>query len=751
MPRFLYVIAFALAGLAPIAPAETISIVTPPDAPPRIEFGAKRLAEALQSVGMTAAIVNSDQTTGRKIWIKEQSPGIPDEGYSLIHEEPDQDATVLGDDDSGTLYGCLELAQRIRAAGHLPDKLYFHDAPVMRLRGTCIGLQKTNILPGRQEYEYPITPELFPWFYDKTQWKEYLDFLVQNRFNTLYIWSGHPFASLVRLKDYPYAVEVPDDVFKKNQEMYRWLAQECDRRGIWLVQMFYNILVSKPFAEHNHISTQLSAPTPLVADYTRQSIAQFIKDYPNVGLLVCLGEALRGAQNQIEWSTNVILPGMVDGMKAAGLKKEPPIIIRTHAMDPYTVMPPAFATYANIYTMSKYNGESLTTWQPRGALQATDLAMSQLGPHIVNIHILANLEPFRYGDVNFIKKCVQAARDQLGACGIHLYPLSYWNWPYSPDVTRGGDNTTPSDSDSVSGASQPQLLQWQRDWIWFTAWARYAWNPDIPDCQDHEFWISRLAQMYGNTNAAAKILDAYDAAGECAPRILRRFGITDGNRQTMSLGMTLNELVKPDKFREFPYLWQGESPPGERLQEYVEKEWKHEPHEGETPPQVIHEVLTDSQNAVAAVDSAAPFVTTNLAEFDRLRNDMYCIRAMSEYYAAKARAAMFVLRYGYSHDVRDMETAETFLAQSVTNYQELSALASPAYHFANGMQTSYRKIPVSGAVHGTPANYLWSQLLPLYQKELKEFRLNAAGLKQNANLKPDEGKATPKQQPSGST
>ena len=37
----------------------------------------------------------------------------------------------------------------------------------MKLRGTCIGMQKTYILPGRHVYEYPYTPELFPWFYDK--------------------------------------------------------------------------------------------------------------------------------------------------------------------------------------------------------------------------------------------------------------------------------------------------------------------------------------------------------------------------------------------------------------------------------------------------------------------------------------------------------------------------------------------------------------------------------------------------------
>ena len=321
----------------------------------------------------------------------------------------------------------------------------------------------------------------------------------------------------MRLKDYPYAVEVPDDIFAKNQEQFRWLAQECDKRGIWLVQMFYNILVSKPFADTNHISTQLSAPTPLVADYTRKSIAEFVKQYPNVGLMLCLGEALRETSNQVAWATQTILPGVLDGMKAAGLKEQPPVVIRTHAMEPEVIMPACFQVYSNLFTETKYNGESLTTWEPRGKDQAVQLAMSKLGPHLVNIHILSNLEPFRYGDTEFIKKSVQASRDRLGASGVHLYPLSYWNWPYSPDI-----------------ADAP-LLQWHRDWIWFQAWARYSWNPDVPEKEDHAYWISELAKFYGNTNAAEKIYEAYHAAGEVAPRLVRRFGITEGNRQTLSL------------------------------------------------------------------------------------------------------------------------------------------------------------------------------------------------------------------------
>jgi hypothetical protein len=459
----------------------------------------------------------------------------------------------------------------------------------------------------------------------------------------------------------------------------------------------------------------LSAPTPLVSDYTRQSIAQFVRQYPNVGLLVCLGEALRGTDNQVAWCTNVVLPGVLDGMKAAGLKAEPPVVIRTHAMDPYAIMPAAYQVYSNLFTMSKYNGESLTTWQPRGKDQAIHLAMSQLGPHIVNVHILSNLEPFRYGDVNFIRQCVQASRDQLGASGVHLYPLCYWNWPYSAD------------------RAEPPLLQWQRDWIWFDAWSRYEWNPDVPAEQDHSYWISQLTDFYGNTNAAEKILQAYNDCGEVAPRLIRRFGITEGNRQTLSLGMTLDQLVNPNRYGAIRDLWESQAPAGERLDDYVRKEWKHEPHDGETPETVIHAVLNYASNAVAAADAAEPLVTKNRDEFERLRNDVYCIQAMAKNYAAKVRAAELVLRFHYSRDIGDMEKAEQYLAESFADYQQLLALASLAYDFANSMQTSQRKIPFVGGYGGQRTNYLWSQLLPLYRDELTAFQTRVEQLKQNPN------------------
>ncbi|MBQ4227882.1 MAG: hypothetical protein II697_06720, partial [Clostridia bacterium] len=60
---------------------------------------------------------------------------------------------VIGGSDTGALRGCVELAKRIRKERRLPQELLYFDAPVMQLRGVCVGLQKTTVEPPRRTYE----------------------------------------------------------------------------------------------------------------------------------------------------------------------------------------------------------------------------------------------------------------------------------------------------------------------------------------------------------------------------------------------------------------------------------------------------------------------------------------------------------------------------------------------------------------------------------------------------------------------
>ncbi|MCF8339347.1 MAG: hypothetical protein K9I82_00085 [Chitinophagaceae bacterium] len=677
---------------------------------PRTLFGSQKIQKTINLQKLQKqyhTIILIKQINGKK------------ESFSIktLHDS----TQIIGNDDNGILYGCLAFADSILAKKKIPLSLTVNDQPEMVLRGACIGLQKPYYLPGRTVYEYPLTPETFPWFYDKQLWIQYLDSMVKNRMNSLYLWNGHPFASLVRLKDYPYAVEVDDETFAKNEEIYRFLTTEADKRGIWVIQMFYNIIVSKPFAEYHQIKAQdRERPIiPLIADYTRKSIAAFVEKYPNVGLMVCLGEAMEGiGKDDITWFTETIIPGVKDGLKALGKEDEPPIVLRAHDTDASAVMKAALPLYRNLYTEAKFNGEALTTPTPRGKWADLHRNLSQLGSvQIENVHIMANLEPFRYGAVDFIQQSVIGMHTIMGGNGLHLYPqASYWDWPYSADSTKG-----------------KRLLQVERDWIWYAAWGRYAWKSKRNTADEAVYWSRILASRFGCSEKQGKaILEAYQQSGQIAPKLLRRFGITDGNRQTLTLGMLMTQLINPFRYGLFTLMYESESPEGEMLIEYAAKAWNGEKHIGETPIQIIQEVKKHGSEAVTAIEQASTSITKNKADFDRLKNDMYCYQVLAEHYAEKAAAALHILRFKYSHDVKDLDKALPLLQQSVVSYKKLVQLTQGSYLYANSMQTQQRKIPMRG-VNGTFKT--WKEVLVPFEMELNHFQKAIDSLKRNANKK----------------
>ena len=712
---------------------QKITLVLNGSSTPRYRFAVDKLRNNLKARGYDVIMsrtaqeetlsiyigTTKDTVAHFKKWMQYKGYGFPrkKEGY-MIRSVDAKTILMFGFDESGILYGIQELNRLMYLYGKLPEYLDTRDAPQMVLRGTCIGLQKPYYLPGRTVYEYPYTPESFPWFYDKKLWIQTLDRMLENKMNSLYLWNGHPFASLVKLKEYPYAVEVDDTTFQKNEAMYRFIAQEADKRGIWLIQMFYNILVSKPFAEHHQIKTQdRERPiTPLLSDYTRKSIAAFVAKYPNVGLMVCLGEAMEGTgKDDVDWFTQTIIPGVKDGLAKIGKKEEPPIVLRAHDTDAPMVMKAALPLYKNLYTEAKFNGEALTTYEPRGAWADLHQTLSKLGSvQIENVHILANLEPFRYGATEFIQRSVQGMHKIMGGNGLHLYPqASYWDWPYTADSVKGGG----------------RLLQIDRDWLWYKSWGRYAWNADHTYDSEKNYWATQLQSYYQcSFDDARKIVYAYEEMGQIAPKLLRRFGITDGNRQTLTLGMLMNQLINPKRFGLFILLYESESPEGEMLIDYAEKEWKQQPHIGETPVQIMSEVLAHGKNAVEAIASVSGTVQAHREEFDRLQNDIVCYDLLAQHYAQKAAAALKTLRYKYSHDWRDLEKAYPLLQQSVHTYKLLADRTAATYKYANSMQTQQRKIPIRG-VNGTFKT--WTEVLVPFEKELFQFRHAIDSLKKS--------------------
>src|SRR4051812_28988988 len=157
---------------APGKTGKTVSIVVAPAANPRIVFGAERVSTALAGAGYTVKILKQLKVPSGSGYISIGVSGDPlvstasqpasangkplgKEGFTI--QAVNGNILIRGTDFSGALYGCVELADRIKQTKEIPQNLSFSDQPEMVLRGACIGVQKPTYLPGRGVYEYPYT------------------------------------------------------------------------------------------------------------------------------------------------------------------------------------------------------------------------------------------------------------------------------------------------------------------------------------------------------------------------------------------------------------------------------------------------------------------------------------------------------------------------------------------------------------------------------------------------------------------
>ena len=686
---------------------EKVTVVVPSQASPRILYGAERLVKVL---GGKAVLSKSDTAPGENAIVigrvkedrlvsdtvarlRGRMPALPADNQEAywLWMSGERTAVVAGSGDSGVLYGCLELARMIEAASGLPaPSTTKADAPRLVLRGPCIGLQRPEIKYDGQMYDYLYTPEDFPWFYDKALWTKYLDLLVECRFNSLYLWNGHPFTSILKLEKYPDAQELSDEQLQRNIEQFNWLCQEADRRGIWVIQFFYNIHISHALAKSRKIAMRLSKPTPLASEYTRYCISEFVRNYPHVGLMMCLGEALADDYDA-EWLTQTIIPGVKDGLKPG--QPLPPIIVRAHSTPIVKDLEAAAPLYSNIYTMKKYTSETLASDHVATSKTLTDITSKYL--MIINVHCVCNLEPFRWGSPRFVQTAVKSCLD-AGIRGLHLYPLRYWDWPYTADRVP-----TP-------------LLQMDRDWLWFEVWGRYAWNPDRSPDEERAYWTARLAEKYG-PQAAGKILEAYEESGDVMPRIVQAFSAEAWNIEAHTLGQTMGQFLNSRRWF---------APPGLSIREYATALVRGQKIEGETPDDVGREIVTKAEAAVKAADEAAPLVAQNREEFDRLRNDMIALRHIANFYNEKAQAAVAALLFERKPELTQLEPIVSHLQRSVEEYRALTTLTDRTYTDAVSRHDAGRQIPMPG-----PKYLVWRDVLPEFEKELRTLEANVAYLK----------------------
>ncbi len=671
-----------------------LRVTLDPAATPRERYGASRLEAALDTPGIhlpaqvriIAAVRTSTLFAGYS--------GLPEfkesDGEAFHLRRAGNDWLVVGSDASGALYGCLELARRISAAKTLPEQIEVTDRPAFRIRGTNLFWMKQG------DYNFPVVPKEFPWFFDRALMTRYLDELASNRYNTIFFWNGHPFPYFLKLAKYPEARMLSDTELEQNMDYLKWFTAEADKRGLWTVFHFYNIHVSPNFAKahfNEGVKEENPASTPLLAAYMRYCVSEFVNSYPSVGLMLTAGEALHVKSE--EYVRDVIVAGIRD------TGKKPPLIVRQWWIDPNRYREIIRPSYDNLYTMMKHNTEMIVSPHP-DPRHATWLSYGQ--SHIVNLHELGDVKPFRWGSPVWIQEMTQIWKS-MGMSGFHLYPMTSWMWPDALDQT------------------DPHLSVIDRDRIWIEAFGRYGWQPERPPAEEEAFWRQKLATRFGRPEAGAAVYDYYVKTGPILPGIQNLVNVYNMNYHPTAVGQeaSLNGILHSDR-------WEGVGDYLARpldeftLRRYEQRYGKLSREARDQPPLSVKQFLGPhgkgvdplpladlfvamAEESLAGLEAAQPKVGREPEEYARFINDNRCVVRLARFYRAKIEAAIEKGRFDASDDPAHYERMLAKLDASLEEYRSLTRLATPAYRQATDLGPWYRWDTVAGNFEHEAAFY----------------------------------------------
>ncbi len=646
------------------------SVLVRADEDPRVAYGKEYLRQAL--LRTTGAEREMEVRASLSNGVLGDHPKA--EGFT-IRIDPAK-IEIGGDDPAGVMYGCLEAARQITLGVDLRSGRTISSAPRLPVRAVGVLLMKQG------HYNLEVTPQEFPFFYDRARWNQWLDFMATHRFNALAFWNGHPFAYFVKFDRFQEAQTNFDAAaIERNHAMLRWLIDEAGRRNIQVLFEFYNIHFPIQFQRAHGLPPELHEPTPLVSDYTEYALERFAREFPELGYYITPGEAL-ARQHTENWLNHVVIPSL----KRGGARG--PIWLRAWGRGIDLPIAQSIATaHPDVSMERKFNVEMLAAPQE----DPDNRAWAALtGKHVVNIHEIANLAPFRWWSPSFIRKSVESAIE-TGANGVHVYARRAWRWP---------DGAEPD---------QP-FPQWQRDRYWYEAWGRYAWDPTPENNLDRENWLRQLSLDLGNERAASDFFAAQEAGADVLPGLQRLFWLGRSNHTVLSAGIRLAQFGQETPG--IPFLPLPEV--SQRVPEFLAALRAGEPTPGPTPLEFVNQLVQSAERAASLARTAADESTKGRAEAEAWASDAEAIRLVARFYQEKLHAAELRARAASPGSKTAPDSFLAPLEQSLETFRQLTKLTS--------RYDSINDVNAENPVRIANVPYHWRDLLPVFEAELAIYQ-----------------------------
>lgn len=482
-------------------------------------YAAQRLEKALKSKGYTMRMSPFNIEINLAI---DQSLGA--EAYN-INPSPKKIA-ITGGDNSGMIYGALSVAEDLGNGIKLQSIKATSDKPRMMLRAV-----KYDMPWDTYRHSYALDQH-YETCRDLNYWRDFLDMMADNRLNALSLWDLHPFSYMIRAKNYPKATPYNDKELKEWQNLFHGIFRMAHERGIDTYLVPFNIFFSPEFAKNypvqkpnlTHEFFVDGDTSGIVKKYTRESVTQVLKEYPELdGIGFTLGEGMGGftAQGREDWMRDVY----IEGMKAAGrpvkLIHRIPFSSTTGSLGVTTIETEKLTrkeieAEANlpfikgpIWADLKYNWSHATSTTKLIKVHGGKLYDTYFKPVSDKYKVTwtARNEDFfclRWGVPSFVREHVEVNSQ-----------------PYTGGYFIGSETYIPA-KDYFTNPSIKKTWKYafERQWLYYKLWGRLLYDPNTPDKVFNDEFIRR----YGA--AGKNLLAASSLAGSTAMRISSFYDFT---------------------------------------------------------------------------------------------------------------------------------------------------------------------------------------------------------------------------------
>ncbi len=641
---------------------------------PQVAYAADVLKKSLLEKGYTLNEAQSDF----RIVLSLNNTSLSKEAYTLL---PETKAITISGDGTGLIYGSLSLAEDLRNGIPLAHVRKRSESPKLAFRGIKFDLPWDTYRHSFSLDQHQQTCS------DPNYWKDFLDMMVENRFNTLTLWNLHPYTFMIKPKNFPEANPWNDQEMTVWKNLFGNIFRMAKERGIDTYVIPFNIFVTPEFAKaHNVAMDNLDHhffvrgdTSEIVKRYTRECVTQLLQEFPDLtGMGLTLGEGMGGMtpQQREDWMKETIIEGMRLANRKSKLIHRIPFSSTTGSLGPTSIETERL-TRKGIEQEAELEFVDGPVW----ADLKFNWSHAHSTPKLIKVHG-GKLYGTYFNPVPTEYKVIWTARNEDFFClrwGVPEFVrqhVSNNSQDYVGGYLIGSETYIPAkDYFTKPGTEVSWKYAFERQWLFYKTWGRVLYNPLTED----ELFKAEFIRRYGKE--AGSLFEAHSLAGKTPLRLASSFDFTWDFSLYSEGFMALNRDLKRVEY--ISVDWQIRQPPTDpdyvSVLDYVKIISADGAFEKNkiTPPILISMLERDCNKALSLIKNIK---TSNNLSLQQEVADVAVWANLGLYFAEKLRGAVALQTYRIKGGEQNKNQAVKHLENSLRFWDIVISITRPLYN-----------------------------------------------------------------------